>query len=96
MSDEFRIEDYKEANPACPKCGMYNCKGDCAHDTVSHPPHYTYGKIECIDFICDKKLNFNLGNAIKYIVRADHKGSKRQDLEKAIQYLNFEIEKGGV
>ena len=42
-------------------------------NTVEHPEHYTYGKIECIDFIYDKELNFSLGNAIKYIVRAGKK-----------------------
>ena len=70
-------------------------------NTVEHPEHYTYGKIECIDFIYDKELNFSLGNAIKYIVRAGKKKSagmnssdkKIQDLEKAIQYLKFEIER---
>lgn len=68
--------------------------------TVSHPSHYTYGKIECIDFIMDKQLNFQLGNAVKYIVRAGHKTSadktdqekQIEDLKKARQYLDFEIE----
>lgn len=70
------------------------------NDSVSHPSHYTYGKIECIDFIFDKDLNFALGNAIKYIIRAGHKSSAGmsdeektiQDLEKAKQYIDFEIE----
>jgi hypothetical protein len=31
-------------------------------DNVKHPSHYTYGKIECIDFILDKELDFSLGN----------------------------------
>ena len=69
------------------------------NDSVSHPSHYTYGKIECIDFIFDKDLNFALGNAIKYIVRAGHKSSEGmsdddkaiQDLEKAKQYIDFQI-----
>lgn len=69
------------------------------NDSVSHPSHYTYGKIECIDFIFDKDLNFALGNAIKYIVRAGHKASEGmsdddkaiQDLEKAKQYIDFQI-----
>lgn len=70
------------------------------NDAVHHPSHYTQGKIECIDFIYDKELNFSLGNAIKYIVRAGHKKSNGmsdqektiQDLEKAKQYIDFEIE----
>ena len=70
-------------------------------DDVAHPTHYTQGKIECIDYIVDKKLDFCLGNAIKYITRAGHKGSAEmtqkdktiQDLEKAKQYIDFEITK---
>jgi hypothetical protein len=64
---------------------------DKAHDPVSQPSHYKVGGIETIDFIEAKGLNYNLGNAIKYITRADHKGSKAQDLAKAIWYLRREI-----
>lgn len=62
---------------------------------VSHPSHYTQGKIECIDFITDKELDFCRGNAIKYIVRAGLKNgnSAEQDINKAIQYLEFYKEK---
>lgn len=64
------------------------------NDPVNHPSHYTYGKIECIDFITDKDLNFCRGNAVKYIVRAGHKDPNKEveDLEKAIFYINKEIE----
>lgn len=61
-------------------------------DNVNHPYHYTQGKIETIDFIEDKGLNFNLGNVVKYISRADHKNNTLEDLEKAQWYLNREIE----
>jgi hypothetical protein len=54
--------------------------------------HYQQGTIEPIDFINNHKLNFNLGNAIKYITRCNHKGSKNTDLRKAIDYINFELE----
>jgi hypothetical protein len=64
---------------------------DKAHDPVNEPSHYKVGGIETIDFIEAKGLNYNLGNAIKYITRADHKGSKAQDLAKAIWYLRREI-----
>ena len=64
---------------------------DKALDPVNHPYHYKVGGIETIDFIEAKGLNYNLGNAIKYITRADHKGSKAQDLAKAIWYLKREI-----
>jgi hypothetical protein len=60
-------------------------------DTVNHPPHYKVGGIETIDFIEAKKLNYNLGNVIKYITRADHKGSRNEDLQKALWYLNREL-----
>jgi len=62
-------------------------------DMVNNPPHYTIGGIETIDFIEAKELNYHLGNAVKYIVRAEHKGNKKQDLEKAIWYLNRELNK---
>lgn len=62
------------------------------HDPVNHPAHYKVGGIETIDFIEAKRLNYNMGNAVKYITRADHKGSRRQDLEKAIWYLKRELD----
>ncbi len=60
---------------------------------VDHPAHYQGKSFEVIDIINDYKLNFELGNAIKYILRADKKGNKKQDLEKAIWYLNHELSK---
>jgi hypothetical protein len=60
-------------------------------DLVNHPPHYKVGGIETIDFIEAKKLNYNLGNVVKYVTRADHKGARKQDLEKAVWYLQREI-----
>ena len=64
-----------------------------ASDPVNHPAHYKTGGIETIDFIEAKELNYNMGNAVKYISRAEHKGNKKQDLEKAVWYLNREIGK---
>ena len=60
-------------------------------DPVNHPFHYTTGGIETIDFIEAKQLNYNLGNVVKYITRADHKGDRLQDLQKAKWYLEREI-----
>ena len=63
-------------------------------DPVNHPSHYNAGKIEVIDFIEDKKLNFNLGNAVKYLSRCEVKqdGKKRiEDLRKAIWYIERQI-----
>jgi len=64
-----------------------------ASDPVNHPAHYKTGGIETIDFIEAKEFNYNMGNAVKYISRAEYKGNKRQDLEKAIWYLNRELTK---
>ena len=60
-------------------------------DMVNNPPHYTQGGIETIDFIEAKALSYNLGNVVKYITRADHKGNKVEDLMKARWYLDREI-----
>ena len=61
-------------------------------EEVNHPPHYTVGGIEVIDFIEAKALNFNLGNVVKYLSRAGEKDSDPlQDLQKARWYLNREI-----
>jgi len=62
-----------------------------ASDPVNHPAHYKVGGIETIDFIEAKKLNYNIGNVVKYLTRADHKGNRKQDLEKAMWYLTREI-----
>ena len=53
---------------------------------VSHPAHYTQGKIEVIDFIEDQKMNYLEGNVIKYICRYKFKNGI-QDLGKAKWYL---------
>ncbi len=62
-------------------------------EMVNHPDHYQGNKMEVIDIIEDYSLGFSLGNAVKYILRADKKGNKKQDLEKAIWYLNRELDK---
>lgn len=63
------------------------------NDVVSHPSHYTEGrKYEPKDVIRDWGLNFNLGSAVKYISRAGRKDDIIQDLKKAKQFLDFEID----
>jgi hypothetical protein len=61
------------------------------HDQVNQPKHYTAhpSGVECIEIT--EHMGFNLGNAMKYIWRADLKGNRSQDLEKAIWYLNREL-----
>jgi hypothetical protein len=61
-------------------------------DPINHPAHYKIGGIETIDFIEAKSLDYNLGNVVKYITRADHKGNKLEDLRKAQWYLTRAIE----
>ena len=63
-------------------------------DVVSRPSHYTEGrKYEPKDVIVDWDLNFFLGNALKYISRAGRKYDAIEDLRKAKQYIDFEIER---
>lgn len=66
--------------------GMFN--------PVTNPSHYVEGRqYEPADVIEDWDLNFFLGNALKYIARANRKGNKAQDLAKAIWYLQRETGK---
>lgn len=62
-------------------------------DLVNHPPHYTShpSGIEAIQVT--RHMNFNLGNAMKYIWRAGQKGDAIEDLRKAVFYINDEIER---
>jgi hypothetical protein len=64
-------------------------------DNVNHPAHYTDGKIEVIDFIEDKNLNYHRGNAVKYIARAGKKDPAKEieDMQKAAWYINREIDR---
>lgn len=61
-------------------------------DLVNHPPHYTqYKGVEIIDLT--EQMNFNRGNAVKYIARAGYKedSNEIEDLRKAIWYIQREI-----
>lgn len=63
------------------------------HDPVNHPKHYTDhpSGVECIDVT--EHMNFCLGNAVKYIWRADLKHDAIEDLRKARWYIEREIER---
>lgn len=65
-------------------------------DDINHPKHYQGKTLESIDVIEDFSLNFQLGNAIKYILRCNNKGNKIKDLQKAIWYLQREIQNTAV
>ena len=62
--------------------------------TSSTPTHYQ-GTIQPIDLINAQDLNFNLGNVVKYVCRAGKKQGENvlSDLEKAKNYISFEIER---
>jgi hypothetical protein len=62
-------------------------------DMVNHPEHYNKEGIECFDVIkasvgLEGLRKFMLGNAIKYLFRAEHKGNYLEDLKKARFYLD--------
>jgi len=72
---------------------MERRKAQPSADPIDHPPHYkTASGLETIDVIEAFELNFRLGNAIKYILRAGKKGDRIEDLKKARWYLDREIE----
>lgn len=62
-------------------------------DNVNHPTHYVShpSGVECIQIT--EHMGFNLGNAIKYVWRADLKNDAIEDLEKAVWYIQREISK---
>lgn len=70
-------------------------------DIVNHPPHYSWLKAVCGVEVIDitRHMDFNLGNAIKYILRAGHKRDailtdsqkEIEDLKKAIWYIDDKI-----
>lgn len=66
-------------------------------DNVNSPPHYTQGAVEIIDIITqitkhyEGDVGYCLGNSLKYIARAPHKGKELEDLNKALWYLTRAI-----
>lgn len=78
------VEAPTKEEPAAPACPSSN-------SAVDHPPHYNSGKYEVIDVIEDWRLGFNLGNVVKYVARAQHKGNELEDLQKAAWYIAREL-----
>ena len=67
-------------------------------DLVNHPPHYTTGTIECLDYILAKNFGYLDGQVIKYMTRYRFKQKPIEDLKKAQFYLNrliTELESNG-
>lgn len=65
-------------------------------DNVNHPAHYTFGTIETIEYIHSTLGNegcydYCIGNALKYISRAKHKGKWSEDIKKSQWYLNYAL-----
>ena len=89
------------AKSLCNKCNMLPCTCipaptlGVAFDSVNHPKHYTShpSGVECIEIT--EHMGFNLGNALKYIWRADLKADAIEDMEKAVWYLQRELAKRG-
>lgn len=97
---ESMIQGKSEPRPREKVAEMFGCvlkevptNSPTTNDAVSHPSHYTDGKIEVIDFIQDKHLDFARGNVVKYIARAGKKDKSKEleDLKKARQYCDFAI-----
>jgi len=65
------------------------------YEKIEHPDHYQSGKMEAIEVIEAYDLNFSIGSAIKYLLRAGKKPgeSSVEDLSKAIWYIQREIER---
>ena len=63
-------------------------KGYPVSDPVNHPAHYCLGGVEVIDAIEAWELSYHLGNVVKYVARAKHKGDELTDLRKARWYLD--------
>ena len=79
----------------CPRCGSHirdRVMDEEKPDIINHPSHYKGKGLECIQVIEAFDLTFSLGNAVKYILRAGKKHNKKEDLQKAIWYLNRELE----
>jgi hypothetical protein len=92
------LEDYiEERTPIMPSYVLSGNKS--TNDPVNRPKHYTShpakcecGKsIECIQIT--EHMGFNLGNAVKYVWRADLKNDALEDLKKARFYIDREIQK---
>jgi hypothetical protein len=67
------------------------------NDPIKRPAHYTWGTVETIDYIeqvvsgYPREIGYHVGNVLKYLSRAPHKGNLQQDLEKASWYLTRAI-----
>ncbi|OZT77133.1 DUF3310 domain-containing protein [Salinicoccus roseus] len=93
---------FKVACEACKQVNIFSTSELETHiektqDKIYQPSHYNQG-IETISFIeqtikdYPPEQAYLVGNTLKYLSRAPHKGSKEEDLKKARNYLNRAIE----
>ncbi len=77
----------------CNECGNTQCLCPPKGDPVNHPTHYTQhpSGVECITVT--EYMSFCVGNAIKYLWRADYKDDAIEDLKKARWYIDREIKR---
>lgn len=82
-----------EGSSASPSRNSSASSVTCTLSQVDHPAHYNQNGsgIECIDVV--EHMPFNVGNAMKYLWRADHKGKDIEDLQKAAWYIQREIQR---
>ncbi len=85
-----QLEKDARTHLCAPAPGTYRVEP--APSMVDHPAHYNAGNIEVIDAIEDWGLSFHLGNTVKYVARAEHKGTLLEDLKKARWYLDRKIQ----
>jgi len=99
----FDYNKYYSTNELCPLCHQHPCLGHSVSDLevysirvnpdmINHPSHYTHGRFETWEVIEDWGLGYHLGNALKYISRAEHKGDAVEDIKKAKKYLERWLE----
>lgn len=91
QNDKPLVNLPSKSNSVCISC----LDGEKPYEKINHPDHYQGNKVEAIDLIESFDLNFSLGSAVKYIIRAGKKPeeSSSDDLSKAIWYLQRELER---
>ena len=89
------IEGGKTPCPACSIPEEFRSLLTPKHDPVNHPAHYTQhpSGVECVTIT--QHMSFCLGNAVKYIWRADLKADALEDLRKARWYIEQELRRRG-
>jgi len=93
MSETDPLDRHLPGGYKVMKSGQVSCTWDPQEDLVNHPSHYTShpSGVECITIT--EHMCFNLGNALKYLWRADLKGKGEEDLRKAMWYIQRELDK---